>query len=671
MADSPVIEKALAAAAQQFEAIDAAMAGYNQPHICDPADVQALFGCVRDELQKPAGEADASVFVSFLVFHRSQIKPSLSAHLMQALSVGYQAANEILRARLMAGADVNSLADALSQAGDIQTACTELETGMECDEARAGVYIAAGDVCLINLSDNAQALEMYEKALEKDAGSVAANQRVFAIADFNGDWNRVFTALDALIAKSHAAERKARYLIRAASIFNDKLKNPNRAVQVFNQALDLCPLYFDVYNRILGIEQSRNDVMGIEMNDIVMIDRIRALENQSIPLAFLYKHIGEIRLGTLHDMSGALEAYRGLSALFPQNVALHEVVARLAETDDAYVDTAIAEYRRILAIVPDEYGFLEDLARSYRRAGKFDESLCTYRALVALGAGSDEAREIVSKFADMGIPRLTEQLPDHLWRYIIPPTLDGAMAQLLKMSTKIIADMFSNDFSTYRINEKSARIDTSADTIFNTTIRNETHALGFAEVPELYRCDRYTGVTNAYFTTRSFLIHPNCLTGRSSHELAFMTAKSLLLMRPEYYLLQLGAQNVELIVRAIFKTIQPALNIELDKNQTQVSKMLVGSLTAEQSAPFAELVRDILNRNAMNAALYMESVEEFANRIGLLFCDDPMVVEGLLAEESRPISSRPVRERVESLMRWAVSEEYFKLRRCLDINLRA
>ena len=69
--------------------------------------------------------------------------------------------------------------------------------------------------------------------------------------------------------------------------------------------------------------------------------------------------------------------------------------------------------------------------------------------------------------------------------------------------------------------------------------------------------------------------------------------------------------------------------------------------------------------------LYMESVEDFANRVALLFCDDPTIVEKLLGEESKPISSRTMHSRMKTLMRWALSEDYFTLRKRLHIDLKA
>ena len=150
-----------------------------------------------------------------------------------------------------------------------------------------------------------------------------------------------------------------------------------------------------------------------------------------------------------------------------------------------------------------------------------------------------------------------------------------------------------------------------------------------------------------------------------------MTAKALLLMRPEFYLLQLGPRNVELVLRAIFQTIKPSLGLELDKNQTQVSKYLLNALTPELYKVLAGLVKDVYDRNAFNPSLFVESVEDFANRTGLLFCNSIAVIEQLLAEESNAISTRTPNERLRSLIIWAISDDYFTVRQKLNIALKA
>lgn len=82
------------------------------------------------------------------------------------------------------------------------------------------------------------------------------------------------------------------------------------------------------------------------------------------------------------------------------------------------------------------------------------------------------------------------------------------------------------------------------------------------------------------------------------------------------------------------------------------------------------MVKHIIGRKQqINIGLFLESVEDFANRIGLLFCDDPCIIERMLNEEGTTISGRGAKERLGSLLVWALSEDYASLRKQIGINI--
>ena len=247
------------------------------------------------------------------------------------------------------------------------------------------------------------------------------------------------------------------------------------------------------------------------------------------------------------------------------------------------------------------------------------------------------------------------------------------MARILHIVSPIIGDAFSNDLDTYGIN-KNAEVNLDNNSLFANILKSETSALGFAEVPHVFQCDAMRGVNNAYLSSRSFLVNSNFLSNRSARDIAFTSAKALLLIRPDFYLLPLGVQVIEKVILTVFKTICPQLNIELDKNMAKVSRLLDRNITATDRATLTELIFDFQRKGEqLNIRLFMESVEDFANRVGLLFCDDPAIIESLLNEEDakRKISSRSARDRVGSLLVWGLSEDYLNLRKMLGIALSA
>ena len=670
----PTVDQTLQAVSSQLKALETEFSAYYSAHCFDPDDVQNLFVLVGAELKKAVELVDSSLLIEFLVFHREKIQQNLLDHIYKMLARDYAGANAVAKKKdLLSRAEnyIESQMITAITAGDdeAQRVRDELMQRMGENALRAELLIGIGDVYLIHHRREKDALRCYRDAFKENSDNQDAFERLFAVAEHLGEWDDAFAALDRL--KRIQSEYLVSYLCKEAWILGKKQGKYAKAIEIYDKIMESHPLYLDVFIQLIEALQATQDFAGIKTRFVSMLKRGEGDKSLSVEARLAYElRLGKIGLLNLRSIPVAILIYRSASTLAPGNRLIHEILLRLYQ-EEGDVDKMIEEYHEILRIQPQNSEVLLELARFYREIGRFDESLCCYRVLDAKECQDETCQEIVDNFKDLDLPEIS-RIPDELWRYIIPGTMDGHLIHLLKICATVAGDLFANEFSTYNIHPKTARIDVFGESLFNRVISNEASALGFAEVPNLYRCDRFFGITNAYFIDRSFLIHPSCLAGRSSQELAFMTSKALLLMRPEYYLLQQGVANVDLILRAIMKTIRPNLDIELDKNQEQVSKTLVKGLSAEQIETLGKIIDEMqMNTPYYNIQLFFESAEEFANRVGLLFCDDLSVINRLLAEEEKPISVRMASERFASIMLWAISEDYFTLRKKLNIGLQA
>ena len=64
---------------------------------------------------------------------------------------------------------------------------------------------------------------------------------------------------------------------------------------------------------------------------------------------------------------------------------------------------------------------------------------------------------------------------------------------------------------------------------------------------------------------------------------------------------------------------------------------------------------------------WVESIEDSANRIGLLFSDDMGACKQYLRDEPIKIGTRSPEERFEAVVNYAISEQFFELREQLNI----
>lgn len=660
---------------------------YEQAHGYDARDFETLNTLVDAELKKDVTAQDEHKMLELMIFHREMLKPALVTRIFKAMGDARREKGELSQAREFyeKALDVrpgdmdliNAIIQVSEASGDedaIKAAREKLLDMMTAPESRAAVLVSIGDDYLNRLKDEQKALLLYEEALSECRQSSAALGRVLVIAERAGDWDRALHALKSLIKYSDDEDDKCKFLLKQAWIFKEKLDTPRKAIDIFNDVLDIRPSQIEVFQGIISMLQAQKDFMAIEANFERMIERQRHVTPLNVKLmAVLCKNLGELRLKQLNNIRGAAQAYKIVSELYPDNVNFHVILAKLYAMNDDQLADAVHENREILRLAPDKLDAVTDLAKCYRRMQQFDASLCIYRVLNVLGMGDDEGRAIVAQFAEQDMPTIDTRLTGEHWKLIYPNTLDKNLARILHIVSPIIGDAFSNDLDTYGIN-KNAEVNLDNNSLFANILKSETSALGFAEVPHVFQCDAMRGVNNAYLSTRSFLVNSNFLSNRSARDIAFTSAKALLLIRPDFYLLPLGVQVIEKVILTVFKTICPQLNIELDKNMAKVSRLLDRNITATDRATLTELIFDFQRKGEqLNIRLFMESVEDFANRVGLLFCDDPAIIESLLNEEDakRKISSRSARDRIGSLLVWGLSEDYLKLRKMLGIALSA
>ncbi|MBO5752678.1 MAG: hypothetical protein J6S69_03155 [Proteobacteria bacterium] len=665
---------------------DDALKAYEKAHDFDPRDYAVLEHLVEVELQKSASEADASRLMEMLIFHRHVLKDNLVMRIFKMIGDAHVASGSHAKARecYEKALDVRpgevSLIDALlkvSEASGDETAIAKarekLLSSMTAPESRAAVLVSIGDDYMNNKQDEARAIEMYEEALEECRDSVAAHQRILVISERKSDWERCLQSLESLVKHTSEKEERCKYLLKTAQLYKEKLNNLKRTIQYLNDVLDLMPEKVDIFQTIINLQQGQQDFDGMAESHEIMLKRVRAMEPIQVNLvATIAKKLGDLRLKHFKDARKAADAYQVASDLYPDNVNFHIVLAKLYAQFEDTLKQAIRENREILRLAPDKLDAVSELAKCYRLIQDYDSALCIYRVLNVLGSNDEAGKAIVEKFSDTELPVIDKELSEDIWKQLYPKTLDMRIVKILKIASPAIAECFANDLSsTYNVKPKDSLIDMTAKTVFSEAFRGASKALGFAQIPAAYRCDKFKGVLNAYLSEPSFVVNSNMLAGRTSREIAFVTAKALTLLRPEFYLLPIGVRPLDLILKTITKVVCPNFKFELDKNASKVAKHLSSKLSDDDRKTLTTLVEEMINSGtAPNLKLFMESVEDLSNRVGLVFCDDPSVFEKMLVEESRPISARAVRDRMGSVLLWALSEDYAALRRKLGVTLK-
>jgi len=665
---------------------DEALRSFVTAYASDSRDLDTLKALATVMLEGAESEDTLEVMTRLLVFHRYALRPSMVARIYVSIAGYHKTSGNLERARTsyekaleVRPGDmgiINALLGVAEESGDDQAVLAvreKLLTTLTNAESRAAVLVAIGDDYIKKFDDANRAIDAFERALAECATSQPALLRVADLSIRQEDWSRAVRSLITLGDVADEADAKVKYLSKAAVVYRDKLGEHTRAIQVYNKILDIDPLQLDSFKAIARLLLDMEDWTSLEANYENMIARQKALESvQTNVLVVLYRNLGELQLKQLNSAKRAAISYQEASDLLPDDLGFHQILADLYALDDETLALAIDQHRQILRLAPDRLESVDALANLYRKMESFDRSLCVFRVLDTLGRAGEEGGRIVERYRSPRAPKVEGAFTDEIWNsYLRPDFLEPSLLHLFRLTQSALVERFAHDLEHYGLREKDARLNLDEPSFFSKTYQSVIKILGLGSVPAVYRSEKAKGMRNAYLFPSAFLIGNDLLSGRSEKEVAFVCAKALTLFRPEFFLTQFGGVKVlEGLLYTIFKTFRPDLNVDLSKNMQRISKDMGKKLKLDEQALLRTIVDARIESGAnLDIKLYVEAAEDTANRVGLLFCDDPAMVQRLLEEEENSISNRSVGERLGSLLMWGISDQFMELREKLNLAI--
>jgi len=200
-----------------------------------------------------------------------------------------------------------------------------------------------------------------------------------------------------------------------------------------------------------------------------------------------------------------------------------------------------ADIHRALIDAPRDAALLHDLYASLQRGDDLDRRWCIAHTLVYMGEANDAERETHEQHAREGLVRPTRAVNDDEWRELLfhpgEDQLTGeifgaiAPAMLLGQVTSMRASIVPE------ILDPSALVDPKRTTL--QAVRCLAWAAAFLglRVPPIFVCPEFDGTADIVLNpTPCTRVGSQCLTGRSSKELAFVAGQHLSWYRREHLL---------------------------------------------------------------------------------------------------------------------------------------
>jgi tetratricopeptide (TPR) repeat protein len=558
------------------------------------------------------------------------------------------------------------------------------------DFNRAKLFEEIGDIWRERLKDVTSATGAYLEGLKIAPASRVLLHKLLEAFTEQRQWRRAIETLDQLSALEDSPERRARFHYTAAVIARDELHDQELAVDKFNAALDDNPLTPKAFEGIDTLLTARKDWKNLARAYRRQLKRLGP-DAATEKLVDLWTRLGDICADHLGDTEAATEAYQVACELAPDDISRHEQLADLyLEAGEARRAEAIHELQYLLAHAPDRVELYKALASLYRAEHELDKAFCVAQALVFLGAASTEERMLYEKFRPRGFTPAPRRLTEELWqKAIIHPREDKAVGAIFASTLAALAAGTAQPVTAFGLSPDS-RADLDRDPRpVSRVIKYVSGVLAIDPAPMVWLQEQGDGLrvanTVGLGADRQKLV-PSLLVGApvlgkaDERELAFEVGKRMAYLRAERFVtLAVGTLPK---LEAAFAAAVLASGARITGHdgrpfspENEEAKKLAGQLQKQVPGPLLEQVGELSHKltgrlgNGL-IANWRAATDLTANRVGFILANDFEVAAKAIATEGVTLSTLSVKERLRELLAYAVSEQYFAVRRHLGLHVR-
>ena len=534
--------------------------------------------------------------------------------------------------------------------------------------------VSIGDILHEQMRNDRLAVEAYNEALVAQPNSKLVLSKLLGIHEEAGSWSDAVDVLVRLADLEQDPGRQAKYFYAVAAIQRDYLKDNFTAVRSFDKALDADPAMLKAFQAIDQILTNDRDYERQDRYYRKMLKRATEHQLDDKLVVSLAKNLGEINRTRLQKYDEAVKAYKIALSKRPDDAATLQIMAELYELEDR-VDKAIAQHYRLIEINPGNVESYQNLRRLFMDAARYDEAWCVCQVLAFMGKANADERAFFEKYRSRTLTQARSPLDNQHWALVYHPEKSALLDQLFKNLYKfVLPEWASTRHADVGVHKRKDIINPEDQIPFNNVLNYA------AQITRLRRHDTFkapqgqTGVRVAALNPPALLVGADMLSGRNMQQLAFVSAKQLFLSNG-YFLATLDDSyehrkyRLVTLVYSLMKTVNPSAEVP-NADQGLIDQVL-SRIPAPDMNEMTKLIQKMSANPGqhLNVSKWLEMVEHSSNRLGLLLCNDVGSAIEAIKNEQRQFSKAPTQERIRELILFALSENYFQLRKALGLAI--
>ncbi len=551
-----------------------------------------------------------------------------------------------------------------------------LDNVMDGDE-RFKMLVEIADIWQDFDKSPAKAIEALEEAKDLKPEDRPLLHKMLSLYESTGSWARMIDTVQAIADMEKDPIRKSKFIFTMAQLFRDKEGDQERAVELFNEALDLNPRDLQAFERINKILTNQQDWKGLERAYRKMLRRLSTANVSDSDLEYsLWHSLGLIYRDRQRDWSSAIEAFKMATRFKPDEALERQILAELYENTDN-TEAAMGEHLIVLQKEPLRVDPYRSLYKLSLKMHDYDRAWCMCAALSFLHKADAEEQRFFEDYRPRGMIQVKSRLDNEQWvknlfhkddNIFIGKIFEFVTPAAILAKTTALAQAKQLPSLDKRFKQDPA----TSTVTFAKTFGWAAQVLGI-QLPELYLRNDVPGALVTVPSRPVASVAGNTvLTGFSPQELTFIVGKHLAHYRSEHYIKTLfpTLDELKVILFSAIKIVLP--DFAVPENMAQAVASTASTFVKYMQPVERDSLRLVVNRFVEDGARadlkrWMQATEVTAARAGLLLCADLDIAKKIIGAEQQLPGDLPPQEKMKELLVFSVSEQYLALRKVLGI----
>ena len=539
-------------------------------------------------------------------------------------------------------------------------------------EVKFDGFIEIGKIYQEHLNQPNESIQMYENALQIKEHSRLIFGALLPLYEQVEDWQSTVQLLTHFATHEADEPTKAKYYYAIGALQRDHLQDNLQAVRSFDKALDANPTELKAFT---AIEELLVKERNFERQDRYFRKMLkRATENSmGDDMVFeLAKALGEINRTRLSNYSEAVKAYNIALSKRSGDISTRTVIAELYEHEQKW-ELAIAQHREILRLDIRQINSLHKLFRLFIGQTRYDEAWCVAQALVCLRHARDDEQEFYGQHHSRRLGDIRKHLENDHWAFLVHTKKSPLMDRLFESLYPYNAPAMMMNHKGYGVHKRKDLLQPNEQTAFNSVLDFVSRVTRFERLSCYVAPSGVNGLRSMNTEPPGILVGQDMQHSVGMKALVFSISKLLFMMTPHALMATLDEDydSRRNRLKIIIFTLMRMAGIEVADFDT-------GLVDVYRKIDDGDLnkINNLLNqmqtdqRTHLDVSRWLEGLDHTANRLGFLLCNDLVEATQAIRNETVLMSRASIADRIQELILFSISEEYFTLRKGLGITIR-